>query len=49
MISTKASGWECPKCKSIWAPAVKKCKKCAKLANESTDDSGPILLQEEWR
>lgn len=32
------SGWECPKCHSVYAPTVLECKKCNSAAAISTEE-----------
>lgn len=38
----KTTGWQCPRCKSIWAPSVIKCESlvCIRL-QESLDKTDP--------
>lgn len=44
MSEQQTTGWQCPICKMVYAPNVKKCKKCQK--DEQTVDSGKQLLTE---
>ncbi len=30
------TGWECPKCGSVWAPSVEKCKECLTTKTTTT-------------
>lgn len=37
----KKEGWECPKCKKVWAPSVAECESCSpENANKSFREKG---------
>lgn len=41
LSDTGVKGWQCPKCKSIWAPSVKKCesKACVQASVQETSEA----------